>query len=293
MRIRFMDRAPSSRDHGTDQAHTATLGRRRRRSARPRRYELEEKISILQRDYADLHAALFEAAQVHRRLCAPRRLHFGGFHIASEIFAVRQLPGDFFVAQETPHGITLSLGDVCGKGLAAGMWVTHVAGLIAMHSAGETKPCAVVAAVHKAFRQTPAMPLTSLFQARLDPASGRLDYCNAGHPPALLLRANGGIEELLDGGSLLGAFPFDTFAQGCAQLEPGDALVIYSDGILDSSNPSGEQFGPKRWEQLLRNVQADDADALLLSLLGAVQDHAGGYPIQDDMSLVVIRREAD
>jgi sigma-B regulation protein RsbU (phosphoserine phosphatase) len=273
--------------------HTSNVGLSRRRGAAVRRRELEERFSLLQRDYAELHAALFEAAQVHRKLCAPRRLRVGDFHIASEIFAVRQLPGDFFVAQETQQGIMLSLGDVCGKGLAAGMWVTHVTSLLAMHSAGAINPCAVVAAVHRLFRQTPLIPLTSLFQARLDFATGRLDYCNAGHPPALLLRADGGIEELLDGGSLLGAFPFDTYAQGSAHLEPGDALVIYSDGILDSTDPSGEQFGPKRWEQLLRRVPAEDADTMLLSLLGAVQDYAGGHPIQDDMSLVVIRREAD
>jgi sigma-B regulation protein RsbU (phosphoserine phosphatase) len=285
-----MNRARTIREQGTDHANAAILDRPRRPAMR--RHELEEKLSTLQRDYAELHSALFEAAQVHRRLCAPRRLRFGDFHIASEIFAVRQLPGDFFVVQETPRGINMSLGDVCGKGLAAGMWVTHVAGLLTMHSAVNERPCAVVSAAHQTFRKTPSIPLTSLFQARLDLATGQLQYCNAGHPPAMLIHANGEIEELLDGGSLLGAFPFDAFAPGRAQLEPGDTLVIYSDGILDSTDPSGEQFGPNRWEALLRDTHAADADTLLLSLLGAVQDYAGGHPIQDDMSLVVIRRDA-
>ena len=285
-----MNRARTIREQGTDHANAAILGRPRRPAMR--RHELEEKLSTLQRDYAELHSALFEAAQVHRRLCAPRRLRFGDFHIASEIFAVRQLPGDFFVVQETPRGINMSLGDVCGKGLAAGMWVTHVAGLLTMHSAVNERPCAVVSAAHQTFRKTPSIPLTSLFQARLDLATGQLQYCNAGHPPAMLIHANGEIEELLDGGSLLGAFPFDAFAPGRAQLEPADTLVIYSDGILDSTDPSGEQFGPNRWEALLRDTHAADADTLLLSLLGAVQDYACGHPIQDDMSLVVIRRDA-
>jgi sigma-B regulation protein RsbU (phosphoserine phosphatase) len=256
---------------------------------RTRRRELEEKLSRLQTDYAELHVALFEAAQVHRRLCAPRRMRFGSFHIASEIFAVRQLPGDFFVAQQTSRGVMLSLGDVCGKGLAAGMWVTHLAGLIAMHSAADPEPQAIVARINRAYEQVPAMPLTSLFQGCLDPVSGKLDYCNAGHPPALLLRADGEIEELFDGGSLLGAFRSDSFVAGRVQLEPGDALVIYSDGILDSTDPSGDQFGHLRWEEHLRQACSEDADVLLLSLLGAVQDFAGGYPIQDDMSLVVLR----
>jgi phosphoserine phosphatase RsbU/P len=285
-----MNRSLSARNRKADQPSSATLLPRHDAEVRCR--ELEEEISELQRDYAELHAALSEAAQVHRKLCAPRRLHYGSFHIASEIFAVRQLPGDFFVAREMTRGLMLSLGDICGKGLAAGMWVTHIAGLLAMHAAADLEAQTVVAAVHKAFRQTPTVPLTSLFQAKLDLASGRLDYCNAGHPPALLLRAAGGIEELSDGGPLLGALPFDSFAQSSAQLDPGDALVIYSDGIVDSTDPAGEQFGPRRLQELLGQVHSEDADALLLSLLGAVQDYAGGYPIQDDMSLVIIRREA-
>jgi len=284
-----MNRSLSPRNRKGDPPNSATLSSPQDADVRCR--ELEQKISELQRDYAELHAALSEAAKVHRKLCPPRRLRYGSFHIASEIFAVRQLPGDFFITREMTQGLMLSLGDICGKGLAAGMWVTHVAGLLTMHTAPDLEAQAVVAALHKAFRQTPTMPLASLFQAKLDLASGRLDYCNAGHPPALLLHAAGRIEELSEGGPLLGALPFDSFGQSSAQLEPGDALVIYSDGVLDSTDPSGEQFGPRRLEEILRQVQSEDADALLLSLLGAVQDYAGGYPIQDDMSLVVIRRE--
>src|SRR5262245_39171493 len=97
--------------------------------------ELELKFAELQKDYADLHAAIFEAAQVHRRLCAPRLLRYGDFEIASEIFAVRHLPGDFFTVEQTGNGIVLALGDICGKGLAAGMWTTHVVGMVRSHTA--------------------------------------------------------------------------------------------------------------------------------------------------------------
>src|SRR5690349_24330865 len=88
--------------------------------------DLEIKFATLQKDYADLHTAIFEAAQVHRRLCAPRLLRYGEFEIASEIFAVRHLPGDFFTVEQTTSGIVMALGDICGKVLAAGMWTTHV-----------------------------------------------------------------------------------------------------------------------------------------------------------------------
>src|SRR5437667_11001341 len=106
----------------------------RRRSVRKtRRQELEVKLATLQKDYAELRTAIFEAAQVHRRLCAPRLVRYGNFEIASQIFAVRHLPGDFFTIEETNNDVLLALGDVCGKGLAAGMWTTHLCGLVDTH----------------------------------------------------------------------------------------------------------------------------------------------------------------
>src|SRR5438128_4256373 len=102
----------------------------RRRSEKKQQSDLDVKFVALQKDYAELNAAIFEAAQVHRRLCAPSLVRHGSFEIASEIFAVRHLPGDFFCIEETSEGLVLALGDIGGKGLAAGMWVTHLIGLI-------------------------------------------------------------------------------------------------------------------------------------------------------------------
>jgi len=161
------------------------------------------KFATLEKEYGDLHSALFEAAQVHRRLCAPRLVRCGDFEIASEIFAVRYLPGDFFTVEEAGAGLILALGDVCGKGLAAGMWTPCLVGLVRVHAAVTSEPHAIVAGVNREFCRMHA-PLTSVFMARLDPASGTLDYCSAGHPPALLLRADGRLESLSEGGMLLG-----------------------------------------------------------------------------------------
>src|SRR6185369_8148447 len=153
--------------------------------------ELELKLERLQRDYAELNTAVFEAAQVHRRLCAPSLVRNGAFDVASEIFAVRHLPGDYFSVEETNAGLVLALGDVGGKGLAAGMWVTHLIGLIRSHTEASSDPEAIVAGVnHDIARLAAVEPLSSLFVARLDTASGKLDYCSAGHPPALLLRSD-------------------------------------------------------------------------------------------------------
>src|ERR1700737_5080957 len=77
----------------------------RRSAEQKQQSDPDVKMAALQKDYADLHTAIFEAAQVHRRLCAPRLVSYGDFEIASEIFAVRHLPGDFFTVEDTNDGV--------------------------------------------------------------------------------------------------------------------------------------------------------------------------------------------
>jgi sigma-B regulation protein RsbU (phosphoserine phosphatase) len=253
---------------------------------------LEVKLADLQQDYAQLHTEIFEAAQVHRRLCAPRHIRFGNFEIASEIFAVRHLPGDFFTVEEKSDGVVLALGDICGKGLAAGMWTTHLVGLVGARVAVTSKPEAIVAGVNRDLCLLKSfMPLASLFLAKLDPTTGLVKYCSAGHPPAFLLRANGELELLAEGGMLLGVVPATPYVCGSFQLGAGDVLMIYSDGITETLNYTGEEFGYRHLEDQLRRAKDGAADAVLFSVLGAVQDFAAACPLVDDMSLAIVRRD--
>ena len=252
---------------------------------------LEARLDSLQQQYAELHTAIFEAAQVHRRLCAPSLVHYGAFDIASEIFAVRHLPGDFFTIEETNDGMVLALGDIGGKGLAAGMWVPHLAGLIRNYTAENSSPETIVAGVNRDFaRMSAVAPLSSMFVARLNAESGTLDYCSAGHPPALLLRAGGELENLSDGGPVLGVVPAAKFDCGTVQLRGGDAVLVCSDGILESFDESDQEFGSRRLEAEFRRAYGGSAEAMLFSVLGAVQDFAAPRPLTDDMTLVLITR---
>jgi serine phosphatase RsbU (regulator of sigma subunit) len=268
-------------------------------SAWPRQYlgdwerqqKLDLKNSTLQRDYTDLHAALDQAAQVYRRLCAPRMVRLGEFEIASEIFAVHYLPGDFFTVEKASNGVILALGDICGHGLAAGMWTTHLVGLVGAHSSVSSEPEEIVAGVNRDLcRRSPVAPLASLFLARLDPVTGNLAYCSAGHPPAMLLRASGQLEMLFEGGPLVGVLPEASFGRGSVDLRPGDILVTYSDGILESRNKAEQEFGYDRLKTELHRARPDSADAVLFSVLGAVRDFTATRAPVDDMSLAVIRR---
>jgi phosphoserine phosphatase RsbU/P len=254
--------------------------------------DLEFKLLTLQQQYAELNTAIFEAAQVHRRLCAPSLLHYGAFNIASEIFAVRHLPGDFFTVEETSEGMVLALADIGGKGLAAGMWVSHLVGLIRTHTAKNSSPEAIVAGVNRDYaRLSSVAPLSTMFVARLDKQSGRLDYCSAGHPPGLLLRADGRLETLSDGGPVLGVVPEAWFACGTVELHDRDALLVCSDGILESFNEADQEFGAARLETEFRRAHGGSAETMLFSVLGAVQDFAAPRPLTDDMTLVLVTKK--
>jgi sigma-B regulation protein RsbU (phosphoserine phosphatase) len=262
-----------------------------RPDAKTQHRELKRTLATLRRDYADLHTALFEAAQVHRRLCAPRLVQSGDFEIASEVFAGRYLPGDFFTVEAAGGGLILALGDVCGKGLAAGMWTPCVVGLLRAHAAISSAPHEIVAGVNREFCRMHA-PLTSLFMARLDPASGTIDYCCAGHPPALLLRAGGALEQLSDGGMLLGMSDDASFGVGRLALGPDDVLLAYSDGVIESRNDADQEFGWERLEAQLRLAAGGSAERALFSVLAAVQDFAAPHALADDTTVVVVRRRA-
>ncbi|HJS25371.1 MAG TPA: PP2C family protein-serine/threonine phosphatase [Pyrinomonadaceae bacterium] len=256
--------------------------------------EQELKLESLQQDYAELNTAIFEAAQVHRRLCAPRLVRHGAFDVASEIFAVRHLPGDFFSVEETPKGLVLALGDIGGKGLAAGMWVTHLIGLLRTHTAANSDPEAIVAGVNRDIaRLSSVEPLSTMFVARLDSRSGILDYCSAGHPPALHLRANGELGLLSEGGPMLGVVPAATFDRGSVLMDRDDLLLVCSDGIPESFNEAEQEFGAMRLQTELRRAQGGSAESVLFSVLGAVQDFAAPRPLTDDMTLVVIKNNRE
>lgn len=171
------------------------------------------------------------------------------------------------------------------------MWTTHLVGLVSARTSATSEPEAIVAGVNEDLcRMESALPLASMFLARLDPITGLVKYCSAGHPPAFLLRANGELEKLSEGGLLLGVVPDASYASGSFELRDGDVLMFYSDGIIESRNREEDEFGYLRLETQLRRSRADSADALLFSVLGAVQDFAATRSLVDDMSLVIVRR---
>src|SRR5271169_3851187 len=254
---------------------------------------LADELDALRRDHVKLQQAIFEAAQVQRRLCAPRELNWGEFEIAGEIFPVRHLSGDFFKVMELGSALGVVLGDIAGKGLAAGIWQAHLMGLIQGSARRHPNPGDAVAEVnHELCHDDGAPPLSALFFARIDPRTNELVYCNAGLPAPLLLRDNKTLERLEIGGPMLGAIKNAAFHTGSITLNPGDMLVAHSDGVTECRNSLDHEFEMQRLTAAARAVSGVSASSALFSLLGTVLDFADSCSPEDDLTLLIVRRGA-
>ena len=258
-----------------------------------RNQALEEELARIRRQRDGMQKALADAAQVQRKLTGPRHLRRGDFEIASESFANQHVTGDVLTAFDAGERTLFAIGDIAGKGLYAGMWFTHLAGLIRVFAASCPDPAQIAGAIHSHLMSLqPEPPLVTVFLGCLEPATGELTYCNAGHPDPLLLRAGGQVERLSEGGPLLGAFDGAAFRNGTTALAPGETLIGYSDGAVECRNGRGEDFEAEQLALAAREAGGRSATAILFSVLGATQDFAATQPRADDVALLVVHRRA-
>jgi serine phosphatase RsbU (regulator of sigma subunit) len=201
--------------------------------------------------------------------------------------------GDYFDFFPYDDGrIGLVLGDVSGKGMPAALLMTALKGGVQV-LLGEA-PQDVSSLMSRLDRVVaanfPRNRFVSLFFGLLDPASGEMIYCNAGHNPPFLLRAEGGIERLPSCGTILGIFPELGYDVKRCRLEPGDVLTLFSDGVTEENNPSGEEFGEERLSRLLIEKGPGGAVNLVEGIRLAVLAWAAGAAAADDVTVVVARR---
>jgi len=140
------------------------------------------------------------------------------------------------------------------------------------------------------FDNVPASRYATAFLARLDPPTGRLRFVNAGHQPALVVRADGGVQTLASSGVPLGLMESATYAAAEATLDPGDTLLIYSDGVSEARDAAGTELGVERLVDLVRGGQALDAARLVQRIEQALDDFAGGASADDDRTVLVLKR---
>jgi sigma-B regulation protein RsbU (phosphoserine phosphatase) len=130
----------------------------------------------------------------------------------------------------------------------------------------------------------------TLFAAELEPETGRLTYINAGHNPPLVGRANGDIDQLSAGGLPLGLMSFAEYEIGQLDLGPGDALVVYSDGVSEANNLEGEEFGMDRLINVVRSNLGSSAAGIRDKVESALSAFTQTAPANDDITLVIAKR---
>jgi sigma-B regulation protein RsbU (phosphoserine phosphatase) len=136
----------------------------------------------------------------------------------------------------------------------------------------------------------PRNRFVSLFFGLLDCNTGEMTYCNAGHNPPLLARANGSMERLPSCGTILGIFPDLGYDVKQCRLERGDALTLFSDGVTEELSPAGEEFGEARLADLIVRSAPAGATKLLDDIRQAVVAWAAGAPAADDITVLIARR---
>jgi phosphoserine phosphatase RsbU/P len=236
---------------------------------------------------------LEQAAEIQRRLLPREAPIVPGYEIAGHNLPCQTVGGDYFDFFPYPDGrIGLVLGDVSGKGMQAAILMSAVKGgtLVLF---GET-PDNVSSLMSRLDRVVaanfPRNRFVTFFFGLLDPVSGELTYCNAGHNPPFLVRADGAIERLTSCGTILGIFPEMGYEVKQTRLERGDVLTLFSDGVTEENNPGGEEFGEERLSRLLIEKGPSGAAGLVEGIRQAVLAWAAGAAAADDVTVVVARR---
>jgi sigma-B regulation protein RsbU (phosphoserine phosphatase) len=192
--------------------------------------------------------------------------------------------------QIDPQRLGVMLGDVAGKGLPAALLMAKLQATLRALVSEAASLGALGAEVNRIlYRDGLPNRFATLVYLEIAPGSGRVRLLNAGHMPPLLVRASG-LEELPTGSIVLGIVPEADFAGQEVELQPGDILVVYSDGITEAMNPADAFFGDERLRAAVWPPRTATAEQAGARVLAAVDTFVGDARVHDDMSLVVLKR---
>ncbi len=240
---------------------------------------------LLERDF-------LQAAEIQRGLL-PRSLpEIEGLELAGHNAACRTVGGDYYDVLTYPDGrVLLALADVAGKGLPAALLMCNLQARVRVLAESTDDLVRIVETLDRSMADScPPNRFVSLFLSLVDPRTGGVGYCNAGHNPALLVRDDRSVVRLTPCGPILGVLTGLGHEARLTTLGPGDVLAIYSDGVTEAVNPDGEEFGEERLAQLLAGRRGEPAQAHLAAVLEAVQEWTRDAPPADDITLLVARR---
>ena len=229
------------------------------------------------------------AADVQRRMLPRAMPRIPPFDIAARYVPSLEVSGDFYDLINLDGHLGVAIGDVVGKGVAAGLLMASVRTALRAFAQDLYHLDHVIARVNNALeRDTIDREFATLFYGVLDPRRLRLTYCNAGHDPPMLLR-DGAIQYLDVGGMMVGVSPDHRYDKAVIELQAGDLLLLHSDGLSDTLNFQQQRFGRDRIESALRQTAALNAEAAMGHILWQMRCFTGLNDPTDDTTVVVIK----
>ncbi len=231
------------------------------------------------------------ARQLQRDLLPAAAPQVAGYTLRHTYRTANEVGGDYYDFHRLADGrLAILIGDASGHGIAAGLLMAIANATLHVAIDIDPDPRAVLQLLNRNLVRTGGpRNFMSLFYGLLEPSTGRLEYATAAHPYPLLRRSDGTLSELGSGGLPLGLRAELDLASGETRLEPGDLLVLFSDGLPEAVDSEDRAFGYRRLEKLVAGAQSPQQahDAIL----EALDRHLDGAPITDDFCLVVASRD--
>lgn len=233
------------------------------------------------------------ASQIQQALLPLGRKEGGFFDAMGASLACRAIGGDFFDYLDMTDGrFGFALGDVAGKGPPAALLTAVLQGIFAAHAFVTVEPRETIARINQALiNRSLESRFATVFFGVLD-AAGRLTYCNAGHNAPLLIGRRG-VRRLEEGGLIVGMFEHATYEQETVQLDPGDTVVVFSDGVSEALSAGGEEFGEARLLDVVSRELASGPQVMLERVLEAVRDFGRGAAQNDDVTALIVQYSGD
>jgi sigma-B regulation protein RsbU (phosphoserine phosphatase) len=254
---------------------------------------------------ARLHQEEIERQRLEEELAVGRKIQLSllpekppeipGWEFAAVHKSARQVSGDFYDFYDLPGDeprVGMVIADVVDKGVPAALYMALSRTVIrTMALSGRGPSEALRKANDLVLNDSRASMFLTAFYATLNPQDGRLVYANAGHNRPLWYHADTGkCQELFAEGSLLAVLEQLDLEEKEVQLQEGDILVLYTDGLTDAINPVGEVFGEERLWEVVESIPGLNAQEMLESIMEAVAEYSRNTPLADDLTLIVLRR---
>jgi sigma-B regulation protein RsbU (phosphoserine phosphatase) len=234
------------------------------------------------------------ASSIQRRLLPAAPTGVQGFTFVGKNEPCRTVSGDYYDFAVRPNGkVYFVIGDVSGKGVTAGLMMAGLQVAFRIFSKSDPDPATLVTQLNVALKENlPQSKFVTLFLGRLDINTGVVEYVNAGHTPPLYLHKDGATE-LTDSDLLLGVVSRAEFVNRELRLEPGDSLVLFTDGVTEARDLDGDDLGTNTIGEALLKLHGSDAATIAASVNETVLQHVGDAEnLDDDVTVVIVSRTA-